>query len=168
MKVVYGIQVAYHFIPFIIQNRYSVVWPRIVSFFQALRVAEPDTSVGAAGFCWGGKYAMLLAKHHHHHDVEGASLVDAAFAAHPSFVKLPDDVQGLEQPLSIAIGTKDLVMNVAMVEKLKGLLGKETGAASEVVVFEDAKHGAWALGILPCGYPVTELICRLCCSRGPW
>lgn len=47
------------FIPWLIQTRKSVTGPRVFGFFEALRTST-ELPIGAAGYCWGGKYTTLL------------------------------------------------------------------------------------------------------------
>jgi dienelactone hydrolase len=57
-------------VPFMIRTRTSVSKPLVFNFFSALRTSPPpfplpsgqkELKIGAAGFCWGGKYTILLA-----------------------------------------------------------------------------------------------------------
>ena len=132
---------AYHFIPFMYNNREAIVKPRIFDFFKALRQNEAaNLPVGTAGFCWGGRYVTLLC-----HDTEkapnGKSLVDAGFTAHPSSLVVPDEVEPVQKPLSIANGTLDFQLTVPGMEQVKAIFaGKEQGKF-ELVMYEGAKHG---------------------------
>lgn len=55
----------------------------------------PDVGkIGALGFCWGGRYAILAAH----------GEVDAAVVCHPSLIAVPADFEGVVKSLSIAVG----------------------------------------------------------------
>lgn len=149
-KPFYAVQVAYQFIPFLIWCREAVTKPRVFKFAKALRTS-PDTAnlkIGAAGFCWGGPYAIKLAHDApstrvHRPGSEGGEvqpLIDAAFVAHPSMLKVPADINPVTVPLSIVIGDRDFAMSLADVEKTKAILEKK-GDDHEVVIYPGAKHG---------------------------
>ncbi|KFY28203.1 hypothetical protein V491_00578 [Pseudogymnoascus sp. VKM F-3775] len=149
-KPVYILQAIQHIIPFGILCREGAAKPRVVKFLRDLR-ASPETAnlkIGAAGFCWGGLYTVKLA-----HDTpssrvqrygsqnEGVKpLIDAAFTAHPSLLKIPTDVVGVTVPLSVAAGDIDFIMKLPDVEKTKSILEKK-GDDHELVIFSGAKHG---------------------------
>lgn len=137
-------------VPFAIRCRESVAKPRVFGFVRALRTS-PDTAnlkIGAAGFCWGGLYAIKLAQdtpssrvHRHGSEAGGVQpLIDAAFTAHPSMVKVPTDIVGVTVPLSIAVGDVDFVMKFPDVQKSKSILEKKSDD-HEVVIYPGAKHG---------------------------
>src|SRR3954447_5255143 len=105
----YFLQALYHFLPFLIRCRTSVILPRVLSYFTSLRETEPTQKIGAAGFCFGGRHAILLT---HTDDAKfktphARPLIDACFAAHPSLVSIPKDIEQAKLPLSIAIGSRD-------------------------------------------------------------
>jgi len=130
----------YGFLPFIFYNRVSVARPRVYAFFHALRTAQgASLPIGAAGFCWGGKYVFDLCS-----DSEkasnGKSLIDFGFTAHPSSVVIPQDADAVTKPLSIAVGDADFAMPLAQVETTREILRKK-GDMHEVVVIPGAKHG---------------------------
>lgn len=136
-----GARAVYHFLPFMYYNRQAVAKPRIFDFFKALRQNEAaNLPVGAAGFCWGGRYVALLC-----HDVEkapnGKSLVDVGFTAHPSLLVLPDDIEAVQKPLSIANGTLDIQLTVPGMEQVKAIFAEKEQGKFELVVYEGAKHG---------------------------
>lgn len=110
------------------------------AFFSELRKAEgKDLPIGAAGFCWGGKHGLLLAQGA---KVEGRALVDAVFVGHPSWVKIPDDIKSLKQPVSFAIGDRDNQIPPKKAEELKALLDQlpeEQGA--ELRIYGNCGHG---------------------------
>lgn len=113
----------------------------MLDFFGKLRDAEgPDTRIGAAGFCWGGLYAIQLT-----HDVEkstaGYGLVDAVFTAHPSFVTIPADIERVTKPLSVSIGDVDIALPLTQARQMKNVLDGKNESKYEVVILEGAKHG---------------------------
>lgn len=124
-------------IPFLIYNGDSVIKPRVFNFHEALRSDAETASLklGSAGFCWGGKYTILLAQQ--------PNLIDVAFTAHPSKMAFPEDWDKVQKPLAVAIGDVDLGIKVEMVRDIKTLLEGETKpkGQNEVVIYEGAKHG---------------------------
>ncbi|KAI9813431.1 MAG: hypothetical protein M1827_004106 [Pycnora praestabilis] len=139
---------AYHFIPFLISNRKSVAYPRILSFMQALHANPPIAStplrVGAAGFCWGGKFTVLLAGKDAPLTPTGAPLISAGYTAHPSNLSVPADLDAVNKPLSIAIGDDDMALNLEGVNKCNQILEAKTKREEgehEVVIYDGAKHG---------------------------
>jgi dienelactone hydrolase len=105
------------------------------NFFQTLRTENPDTKIGVAGFCWGGRYALLLGQK----SFAEKPLVDAVFAGHPSMMALPADVEGLVVPASIAAGTMDYMFSPKMVTRTKEVW-KDVDVETEIITYE-AKHG---------------------------
>ncbi|KAL7008003.1 hypothetical protein EMMF5_002652 [Cystobasidiomycetes sp. EMM_F5] len=58
-------------------------------------------SVVQVGFCWGGRYTLLLCS-----DAEGYPSLDAGVANHPSFVSVPDEFKAVNKPVLVQIGDK--------------------------------------------------------------
>ena len=77
--------------------------PKILPFFESLRreAKEQVLPLGVAGYCWGGKPALSLAE---------TDLIDCAFVAHPSGLAIPGDFEKVRVPVSVAIGSADIVM----------------------------------------------------------
>ena len=120
-----------------IATRPAITTPKINSFFDSMRhddqTGQKNLSIGVAGYCWEGKYAALLAH---------GKLVDCAFAAHPSAMTLPGDIEKIDVPFSMAIGDADLVMGMKEVKNTRRILNsKKSSLQSEVVVYPGAKHG---------------------------
>ena len=128
--------------------RASVCKPRIFSFFSSLRSSTP-LPVGAAGFCWGGKYVTLLCQ-----DIEksssGKSLLDCGFTAHPSQLVLPADMEAVKMPLSISNGSKDYQLKSEGNEMIKQVFARKEvelnadeirGKMFEMTIVEGARHG---------------------------
>lgn len=115
--------------------------PRVFGFFRALRAAEGSAlPVGVAGFCWGGKLAVLLCQDGEQ-AADGQALVDAAFTAHPALLDVAADVGAVRLPLSISVGDCDVVMPLARVREARLMLEKNQPDRSEVVIVERATHG---------------------------
>ncbi|KAL8847835.1 MAG: hypothetical protein Q9221_007137 [Calogaya cf. arnoldii] len=151
-KIPSTLRVAYNMAPFLYLTRPSVTKPRIQSFFTSLRSSSSFTSTlptFAAGFCWGGLYAINLT-HSTSVTQEGKPLIDAAFTAHPSNLTLPNDIEKFEQPLSVCQGTQDFVLDMKGVKQIEQVLEKKNKASGgdgtskgrhEIQVLEGAKHG---------------------------
>lgn len=154
--------VAYWFIPFFWRNPDYVVRPQVLTFFRGLKTSHPDLPVGAAGFCWGGKWTIELCSARHRATPpvgnpqpqssgqsggEGAPLVVCGFTAHPSRLTYPNDIEAVELPLSIAASGKfDPQMTREQGEQTRGILeAKSKKGAGEVehefVWYEGASHG---------------------------
>jgi dienelactone hydrolase len=119
--------------------REAVVKPRIDSFFRSLRGAS-SLKIGVAGFCFGGRYTILLCGTAFPPKDDGTPLVDCGFTAHPSLVAVPGDVVAVCRPLSVANGDDDLWLGRSKMQTLQKIL-EEKHAGHEVVVLEGAVHG---------------------------
>lgn len=144
-------------VPYSIKNRPAVMQPRVFNFVQALRASAPpfpthDLKIGAAGFCLGGRYAILLAHDtpssrvpvynpaSGHADGPLTPLIDCAFTAHPSKIDIPADIDAVTRPLSVSVGNEDMALKTNLIAKMKDILEKK-GDDHECVLLPGAKHG---------------------------
>ena len=103
--------------PFLYRDKATAVRPRVLSFFRGLAMSHPDLPVGAAGYCWGGQWTVELCQGRHlttpptnttttedqgRSGGHGKPLVVCGFTAHPSRLKIPNDFEAVELPLSVA------------------------------------------------------------------
>jgi hypothetical protein len=87
--------------PWLIKHREAVSEHPISGFVNIVRQIPGTNKVGAIGFGWGGRYAILQA----HGKKEGSiGGVDAAYACHPSLVAIPGDFYPATRSLSLALG----------------------------------------------------------------
>lgn len=129
-------------VPAVYINRQAVCKPRVVDWFKALRNSEAaNLPLGASGFCWGGQYVALLCSDRLKAECDGQSLVDAGFTAHPSALTLPDDIEALSKPVSIANGTLDWQLTVPRMEQVKEIFARKEAGKFELVVYDRARHG---------------------------
>lgn len=70
-------------------------------------------------------------------------LVDCAHTSHPSFLKVPDDIEAVSStvPLSIAVGDDDMVLKLPQAQKAKEILEKKNAGDNEVIIYPGGKHG---------------------------
>ncbi|KIV94935.1 hypothetical protein PV10_02649 [Exophiala mesophila] len=123
--------------PWLIKHREAVAEPLLSGFINTVKMIPGTNKVGAIGFCWGGRYAILQAHARTQGQIGG---VDAAFAAHPSLLAIPADLEPVSKPTSLAVGDKDSLLDMKSVEQIREALGK-TGVPTEVKVYEDQIHG---------------------------
>ena len=162
------IQVVPVFLFWLYRTRPSVAWPRVRSFLGAVRSSTNKAGggpprVGVAGFCWGGLFAVGLTNTRNPDNWvtlgggKKVSLIDCAFTAHPSMLKLPRHIEEVELPLSLANGENDSFMGREKMREAQKILQEKTETAShelregdpsmpvpnahEVVVYPGAKHG---------------------------
>ena len=72
---------------------------------------------------------------------KGHPLVNASFAAHPSSVSVPGDLERVCLPLSIAIGDDDSVMPLKQTRQAQQVLKGKNSIETEVVIYPGARHG---------------------------
>ncbi|KAK9416796.1 putative Protein AIM2 [Seiridium unicorne] len=150
------LNVLYHVIPF----QRSCAAPKteggVIEYFKALRTSPPPfqtkaLKIGAAGFCWGGKHTVTLAKDDPKHRVTRHSsqslssapepLIDAAFVAHPTSIKVPDDIDPIKIPISWSVGEVDEQMKGEDIKKVKAILESKKDVEHDVRIIPGAKHG---------------------------
>jgi dienelactone hydrolase len=123
-------------VPWFWYHRQSITIPIVKSYFQTLRSENPERKIGVAGFCWGGRYAILAGEESFSED----KLVDAVFAGHPSFVSIPADVSSRACPTSIAVAGTDTVFSPKMAADVERLWTGDD-QDTEIVIYDEAKHG---------------------------
>ncbi|KAL3505846.1 hypothetical protein ACH5RR_031228 [Cinchona calisaya] len=92
------------------------------------------TKVGAAGFCWGAKVVVELAKY---------AYIQAAVLLHPSFVSL-DDIQGVKVPISVLGAEHDNRSPPEVLKQFEEALNTKPEVDSFVKVFPGVSHG-WSV-----------------------
>ncbi|XP_059650196.1 endo-1,3;1,4-beta-D-glucanase-like isoform X2 [Cornus florida] len=92
------------------------------------------SSIGAAGFCWGAKVVVELAKHPY---------IQAAVMLHPSLVTL-DDIQGVKVPISVLGAEIDQISPPELVKQFEGILNAKPEVDGFVKIFPGVAHG-WAV-----------------------
>ncbi len=127
--------------PWLATHREGVSRPLIDGFVNTVRMIPGTNKIGALGFCWGGRYAILQA-HGQEKTGEGSSIggVDAAVACHPGLVAIPADFDPVRKPLSLALGTKDSLLDQGSVGQIQDLMGKKTDVPHEIRVSWDSSR----------------------------
>jgi dienelactone hydrolase len=127
--------------PWLAKRPDAVVQPMIDGFVNSVRQISGTQKVGAIGFCWGGRYAILQAygKDQTPGDAAGGG-VDAAYACHPSLMTIPAEFDPVSVPLSLALGDHDSLLDEKSVDQIREVLQKKS-TPSEVQVYEDQVHG---------------------------
>jgi len=122
-------------------NRESVTKPKVLKFFHDLRADEATSqAIGAAGFCWGGKWVFMLCADPER-TVDGKSLIDFGYAAHPSDIKMPQDAEAVKIPLSVCCGDEDMAFSSEQLKMCKEILEAKDKDKFEVVIVPGAMHG---------------------------
>ena len=119
--------------PWLAKHAVETTYPHIQKFLSHLRADPAHKKIGAVGFCWGGKFTVLLT----HQDANPS--VDAAVAFHPSLLNLPEDIEKIARPTSIGIGDADFVLPMSDIEKIQEIFKGKEGC--EVDVYPDQVHG---------------------------
>lgn len=131
---------AFVLVPFKFRNAAEKRYPAIRKFMDDFRCNEGvDSKIGVVGFCWGAYGATQLA----HGDLasNGKALIDAAYVAHPSEIKVPEDIAGIKLPYSMVIGDVDFALPLKGVQQAAEILDGKKHVDSEVVIIPNAKHG---------------------------
>ncbi|XP_015888252.2 endo-1,3;1,4-beta-D-glucanase-like [Ziziphus jujuba] len=100
------------------------------SVIEALK-SRGVSSVGAAGFCWGAKVVIELAK---------TDIIQAAVLLHPSFVT-NEDINEVKVPISILGAEIDIMCPPEVVKQFEAVLAGKSGAEFLVKIFPKVEHG---------------------------
>ncbi|XP_027332354.1 endo-1,3;1,4-beta-D-glucanase-like isoform X3 [Abrus precatorius] len=92
------------------------------------------SAIGAAGFCWGSKVVVGLAK---------PGLIQAAVLLHPSFVSV-DDIKGVDIPTAILGAEIDKMSPPELVKQFEQVLTAKPGVDSYAKIFPKVSHG-WSV-----------------------
>ncbi|KAK9316239.1 dienelactone hydrolase [Lipomyces starkeyi] len=120
---------------FLYRTRASVTTKLIAKFLEDLRSSEPDTAIFTVGFCWGGRYSLVMGT-----DKVKKGTVNAVAALHPSLMSIPSDIEGTIVPVSVGAGTKDTLTPPSLMKKLEELYLAQ-GVECEIKSYEDMIHG---------------------------
>ena len=127
----------WEFVPWFWNHRAVVTTPIVISFLQILRTENPDAKVGLAGFCWGGKYALIASQK----KSSDTPLAEAVFVGHPSFLSVPADVEKPNAPVSLAVASTDIIFSPKSAEKVEKLWKDDPDYKYEMKIYDGASHG---------------------------
>ncbi|XP_020228437.1 endo-1,3;1,4-beta-D-glucanase [Cajanus cajan] len=100
-------------------------------FIEALK-SEGASSIGAAGFCWGGKTVSDLSK--------SKLLVQTSVLLHPAYVE-KDDISAVEVPIAILGAQNDTITPPSTIKQFKQVLDAKPEVDSLVKIFPNVSHG---------------------------
>ncbi|XP_030922867.1 endo-1,3;1,4-beta-D-glucanase-like [Quercus lobata] len=100
---------------------------------EALR-SKGVSAVGAAGFCWGAKVVVELAK---------TELIQAAVLLHPSLVTL-DDIKGVKVPIAVLGAEIDRNSPPTLLKQFEEVLAAKSEVDGFVKIFPKVEHG-WTI-----------------------
>lgn len=124
-------------VPFIIKSRQRT--PTAGKMIELTRKLKEDLEkqgqdgkLGVAGFCYGGWLATKIcnAPSTAAEGGKGTKLVDAAFTAHPSWLKTPDEIVDAVKngvPYSAALADKDMTLPLEKAEEIEAALRRLEG-----------------------------------------
>mmetsp|Transcript_6863 Transcript_6863/g.6165 ORF Transcript_6863/g.6165 Transcript_6863/m.6165 type:complete len:272 (+) Transcript_6863:3-818(+) len=96
----------------------------------ALSQKNGNGKVGAVGFCWGGRYAILAGGGEN-------PVVDAFVAAHPSRVVIPNDLEAINRPGLFILAESDFEFSQSKANKAKEILKER----AEYITYPGTQHG---------------------------
>ena len=121
------------FISWIRRHGDAVSLPIIHKFCDALRSPEFGiTRLGVQGYCWGGRYALILAASGH---------ADAFLAAHPSGIKVPAEVEPVQRPGCFILAKGDAAFGDAAVRRTRAILEAKAGLQFDFKEYDGVFHG---------------------------
>ncbi|XP_050240371.1 endo-1,3;1,4-beta-D-glucanase-like [Quercus robur] len=135
----------FHGEPFVLDNanRPIQVWSKDHGPDKGFEEAKPViealkskgvSAVGAAGFCWGAKVVVELAK---------TELIQAAVLLHPSLVTL-DDIKGVKVPIAVLGAEIDRNSPPALLKQFEEVLAAKSEVDGFVKIFPKVEHG-WTI-----------------------
>ncbi|PRP88841.1 hypothetical protein PROFUN_00309 [Planoprotostelium fungivorum] len=107
------------------------VQAELEAYVNTLFKEEGVTSLASVGFCWGARYALLLASGSH---------VKGAVAAHPSFLQ-PAEVAAITQPTLFLCAETDQQFPRDTFRKESEEVLKKKGVDTKFIDYDGTQHG---------------------------
>ncbi|KAF7848627.1 hypothetical protein BT93_L1787 [Corymbia citriodora subsp. variegata] len=89
------------------------------------------STIGAAGFCWGAKVAVELAK---------CELIQSAVLLHPALVTV-DDIKGVKVPIAVLGAEIDQMSPPELLKQFEEVLAAKSEIVGFVKIFPKVSHG---------------------------
>ena len=126
-------------VPWLMRHGEAVTAVRVAAAAAAVRaLLPPGTPLIAAGYCFGGCYALRLGG-------GAAPVADAVVAVHPSGIALPRDAEALVRPTLFCLAEADFAFSNGAVTAFKAAIEKRGGEAPsctwKVYSGPGVKHG---------------------------
>ncbi|KAG6732050.1 hypothetical protein I3842_01G157500 [Carya illinoinensis] len=121
-------------------DRLFQVWVKDHGWDKAFEVAKSvieavkskgASAVGAAGFCWGAKVVVELAK---------SELIQSAVLLHPSFVTV-EDIKGVKAPIAVLGAEIDNLSPPELLKQFEEVLAAKPEVDGYVKIFPKVSHG---------------------------
>ncbi|KAG2727379.1 hypothetical protein I3843_01G150000 [Carya illinoinensis] len=100
------------------------------SVIEAVK-SKGASAVGAAGFCWGAKVVVELAK---------SELIQSAVLLHPSFVTV-EDIKGVKAPIAVLGAEIDNLSPPELLKQFEEVLAAKPEVDGYVKIFPKVSHG---------------------------
>jgi len=117
--------------PWLTKHRDAVSNPIIEGFLNHIKADPHIGKIGAVGFCWGARHALLLA---------AGNSISAAVACHPSGLSVPSELEPITKPCAIYAGSIDPLFDEKAAIGAREVLEKHK-ITHEVKIYPGQTHG---------------------------
>lgn len=108
------------------------VEPIIDAVLAEMRNTYDCKLIGGVGYCFGGRYVARYLR-------PGTGKLDVGYTAHPTMMS-PEELAGIEGPLSIAAAVKDFVFTTEKRHESEGILAR-LNVPYQINLFSHVDHG---------------------------
>ncbi|RYG63456.1 hypothetical protein EON64_15910 [archaeon] len=127
-----AMRLAWYATPFLLHNGPAGTVQKLERIVTYLRTHRGIAKIAMQGYCWGGRAAVLLA--------QKKSVVDVICAAHPGGLKIPRDIELIQQPVLFILPEKDFEIKAPQVKEIEDTLQRQ-GGVHAVKFYAGMQHG---------------------------
>ncbi|RUS17008.1 dienelactone hydrolase [Endogone sp. FLAS-F59071] len=132
-KIKRGLSTTASMVKLLVNHTKATTMLLLDSVLKGLHEKYPSVKkIGALGYCWGGKYAIILGSQ--------PEEIAAVATAHPSFVKL-DEVEAITVPSLWCCAEKDAVFTEKLRKQSEEARAKKVELESTFKIYEGTSHG---------------------------
>jgi len=110
----------------------EIVWQETVKLIEELKAHHGVKKIASIGFCYGGWITFRLG---------ATDLVDAVAGAHPSMVKVPEDIENIKKPSLWLLAETDQHFSAEVIETTKKILEAKKPQVSIFHYYPGVVHG---------------------------